>query len=159
MKSIIFSLLLMVTGMSAQAQTPSDLFQQFKNKENAEYVHLGRLLCFVLRPIANHHADDPHASSAIRRVRSLRSLDLEDCEQEVRNQFVKVVNGLKIKGYHELVSSSSEGERTRVLVRQKGSSIRELLLINAGDDDCSLVQIKCKVKPKDLETIAGVIKK
>ena len=159
MRTIFISLIIMVAGVSAQAQTPGDLFQQFKGKKNAEYVHFGRLLISVFRPIVNHQSDDPAARTALRCVRSLRTLDLEDCEPEVRKQFAKVANGLKTKGYYEMASSCSEGEQTRVLVRLKGDTIREVLLLSAGDDDCSLVQIKGKVKPEDLESVVDVMKK
>ena len=158
MKSIIVSLIFMVAGVSVHAQTPGDLFHLFKGKKNAEYVHLGRLFFSVLRPLVCHHDDDPETRNAIRCVRSIRTLDLEDCDPEVRTQFAMATNGLRIKGYHEMVCSSGNGERTKVLVRQKGNTIRELLLLNAGDDDCSLVQIKCKVRPETLETFVEAMK-
>lgn len=158
MKSIIISLIIMVAGESAQAQTPSDLFQLFKGKENAEYVHFGRLLLSVAKPFVMHHANDPAARTALRCVRSLRTLDLEDCTPEVRKQFATLANNLSVNGYHELVGSYSEGERTRVLVRQKGKAIREVLLLSTGEEECSLVQIKGKVKPEDIGTIVDVMK-
>ena len=159
MKHIIISLTLMVACVSALAQTPSDLFTQFKGKNNAEYVHLGRLLVSILRPFACHNADDLEARTAMRCVRSLKILDLEDCEPEVKKQFAEAVNALRINGYHEVACSNSDGERTKVLIRQKGNTIRELLLLCAGDEDCSLVQIKCKVSPDALMTIVDVVKK
>ena len=158
MKSIIISLIIMVAGLSAQAQTPSDLFQQFKGMKDAEYVHIGRLLLSVARPLVMRHADDPAARTALRCVRSLRTLDLEDCAPEVRKQFAAMANSMQVKGYHELASSHDKGERTRVLIRQKGKNISELLLLSTGEEECSLVQIKGKVSPKDIDTIVDVMK-
>ncbi|MBR5655177.1 MAG: DUF4252 domain-containing protein [Prevotella sp.] len=156
MKKIIISLLILFVSASAFAQTPDELFSQYKGKKNAEYVHLGRVLFKMLKPIVNHHADDPTAKAVMRGIKSLRVLDLEECSQKVKQQFAQSAKGLTTKGYEPIVSSNTDGDRTLILVRQKKSSIRELLILNTGDDDCTLVQLKGKIKP---ENVSNIIKK
>ena len=158
MKQLFFSLLIIVlTSASVCAQTPGDIFARYKTEKNAEYTHVGQLLFKLIRTFANHE-DDLAARTAIHSIRSIRSLDLEDCSDKVKQQFRQSINNLRTKGYEEIVNSNIDGERALVLVRQKKNTIRELLLLNAGDDDCTMVQIKGKIKPNDVSNIITNVK-
>ena len=158
MKKTIISLLIMFVSASAIAQTPDELFMQYKGKKNAEYVHLGRLLFTLVKPLVNHHADDPSARKVMRCIKSMRVLNLEECSQKVRQQFTQSAKGLTTKGYEPIVSSNSDGERTLILVRQKKNSIRELLILNTSDEDCTLVQLKGKINPDNVSDIIKNVK-
>ena len=157
MKQLFISLLIIFASASATAQTPGDLFAQYKGKKNAEYVHLGRLLFKLLRPIAKNE-NDPTARPVMRSIRSMRALNLEDCSQKVKEQFLESAKRLSTKGYEQIVSSNVDGERTLVLVKLKKNAIRELLVLNADDEDCQLVQLKGKMKHVDLDDIIKNVK-
>ena len=64
-----------------------------------------------------------------------------------------MAKNLKTNGYEELVRSNEKGGRALILMRQKKNVIRELLILSAGDDDCSMVQFKGKIKPDDVEKL------
>ena len=157
MKQLFISLLIIFASASATAQTPGDLFAQYKGKKNAEYVHLGRLLFKLLRPIAKNE-NDPTARTVMRSIRSMRALNLEDCSQKVKEQFLESAKRLSTKGYEQIVSSNVDGERTLVLVKLKKNAIRELLVLNADDEDCQLVQLKGKMKHANLGDIIKNVK-
>lgn len=158
MKKTLISLLILFAGVSAQAQTPGELFAQFKGKKNAEYVHFGRLLFTLLRPIVNHNDDDPTTRTAMRSIRSVRVLDLEDCSTSVKQHFLEKAKDLSTAGYETIVSSNLDGERSLVLVKQKKNTIRELLVVSADKGDCSFVQLKGKIKPSAISTLVKNVK-
>ena len=158
MKKIIISLLIMFVSASAIAQTPDELFSQYKGKKNAEYVHMGRVLFKLLKPLVKHNADDPTAKAVMRSIKSMRVLNLEECSQKVKQEFAQSAKGLTSKGYEPIVSSNTDGERTLILVRQKKSAIRELLILNTSDDDCTLLQLKGKIKPDNISDIIKNVK-
>ena len=151
MKKLILSLLIIVASVSAQGQTPGDLFSRFKGAKDAEYVHLGKLAFALLRPFTKGE-EDAGARMAMRSVRSIRTLDLEDCADDVKRKFTQMAQGLKTHGYEELVSSNEDGERALIIMRQKKNVIRELLILSSGDD-CSMVQLKGKIRPDDVEKL------
>lgn len=152
MKTFILSLLFIVASASAQAQTPGDLFRYFKGAKDAEYVHLGKLAFALMRPFVKGH-DDADTRMAMRCIRSMKALDLDDCTDEVKHKFAQMAKNLKTNGYEELVRSNEKGGRALILMRQKKNVIRELLILSAGDDDCSMVQFKGKIKPDDVEKL------
>ena len=158
MKQLFISLFIIFASASATAQTPGDLFAQYKGKKNAEYVHMGRVLFKLLRPLVNHNDDDPTARTIMRSIRSMRALNLEDCSQKVKEQFLESAKRLSTKGYEQIVSSNVDGERTLVLVKLKKNAIRELLVLNADDEDCQLLQLKGKMKQVDLGDIIKNVK-
>ena len=157
MKKLFISLIIMLVSASVSAQTPDALFAQYKGKKNAEYVHMGRLLFKLLRPIAKND-NDPSARVFMRSIRSIRALDLEDCSKDVKHQFMESAKRLSTKGYEQIVSSNVDGERSLVLVRHKKNAIRELLVLSADGDDCQLVQLKGKMKPNALDDIIKNVK-
>lgn len=152
MKKLVLSLLLIVASASAQAQTPGDLFRYFKGAKDAEYVHLGKLAFALMRPFVKGE-EDAGTRMAMRSIRSLKALDLDDCTDEVKHKFAQMAKNLKTSGYEELVRSNEGGERALILMRQKKNVIRELLILSFGDGNCSMVQFKGKIKPDDVEKL------
>ncbi len=152
MKKLILSLMIMVACASAQAQTPGNLFRQFKGAKNAEYVHLGKLALALMRPFIKDDEDED-ARTALRCIRSMKVLDLDDCTAEVKHSFAQKAKNLKTSGYEVLVRSNEKDESALILFRQKKNVIRELLILSADDDSCSLLQFKGRIKPGDVEKL------
>ena len=73
---------------------------------------------------AGHDED----AEIIRKIKSIKVLDLESCTASVKERFNKKVNKLNLKGYDELMRVNDEGEKVRVLMKTKKEAIRELLL-------------------------------
>ena len=86
---------------------------------------------------AGHDED----AKIIRKIKSIKVLDLESCTASVKERFNKKVNKLNLKGYDELMRVNDEGEKVRVLMKTKKETIRELLFVCTGKEDCTLVQI------------------
>ena len=60
---------------------------------------------------AGHDED----AEIIRKIKSIKVLDLESCTASVKERFSKKVNRLSLKGYDELMRVNDEGEKVRVL--------------------------------------------
>ena len=68
--------------------------------------------------------------------------------------FQQVVE-LSLKGYDELMRVNDEGEKVRVLMKTKKETIRELLFVCTGKEDCTLVQINGKFTKEDIDKLVN----
>lgn len=80
---------------------------------------------------------------------------MESCTQSVKERFSKKVKRLSLKGYDELMRVNDEGEKVRVLMKAKKETIRELLFVCTGKEDCTLVQINGKFTKEDIDKLVN----
>ena len=117
MKKIILSIMLTVACLTdMQAQTASQLFSQFRHEKNAEYTHVPAVMWKVFKSLVGK--DDKEARFFMKHIRSIRTLDMEDCSQQVKARFHSAVGRLKTSGYTELIRSNEDDERTMILVKE-----------------------------------------
>ena len=152
MKRIVSAcLLLLLAAQLAWAGNVDDLFYEFKEERNAEFVAVSPFLMWLGRLAVS--GEDAETKEMMKKVKSLRVLDLEECSTAVKKRFAKRVDQLKTNGYESLVRINEEGEKVNILVRQKGDEIRELLIVCSSPDDCALVSIRGHFKESDLERL------
>ena len=158
MNKIILSLILTVACLTGtHAQTASQLFSQFRHEKNAEYTHVPALMWKALTSLAGK--DDKEARLFMKHIRSIRTLDMEDCSQQAKARFHSAVGRLKTSGYTEIIRSNEDDERTMILVKEKRGKFRELLIVESSEDDCQLVQVKGKISPDEVDKIVAENKK
>ena len=152
MKKMMLTALVAMFSLAAFCGTPDEIFEKFRSLPKAEYVHVPKLLLKMGTTYAKSEGNDAAACIASK-LTSVRVLDLEDCSKRVKADFAKDISGLKLTGYESLLKANGDGERVEVLIRQQGSVIREMLIVNSGDDDCQLVQLKGKISQKDIDQL------
>ena len=153
MKQLITLIALMLLAQATWATDIKDVFNEFKDTPRAEYVSISPFLmkigqCFI------DEEEGPEMALA-KQVRSMKVLDLSDCSPEVKARFTRRMADLDDKGYETLVRVNDEGEKVNILVKQKNDVIREMLIVCAGTDDCTLVFFKGKFKPEDIDRLVN----
>jgi len=147
-------LLSALTGFAHQksgADGVSNLFWDFMHCKNAEYVHVPKVLLKLA--VVAMDKDDMEDAQFLKRISSVRVLDLEECSEKIKRNFTERVRNFKAKGYEELVRQKSKDEHTLVLMKVKKEYIRELVVITCDGEDCTLVQIKGKIRPDEVEDV------
>lgn len=152
MKKMMLTALVAMFSLAAVCGTPDEIFDKFRSLPKAEYVHVPKLLLKMGTSYVKSEGNDVAARIASK-LTSVRVLDLEDCSRQVKADFAKNISDLKRTGYESMVRANGDGERVEVLIRQQGSVIREMLIVNSGDDDCQLVQLKGKISQKDIDQL------
>ncbi|MGM9699957.1 MAG: DUF4252 domain-containing protein [Prevotella sp.] len=152
MKKMMLTALVAMFSLAAFCGTPDEIFEKFRSLPKAEYVHVPKLLLKMGTAYVKSEGNDAAARIASK-LTSVRVLDLEDCSKRVKADFAKDISGLKLTGYESLLKANGDGERVEVLIRQQGSVIHEMLIVNSGDDDCQLVQLKGKISQKDIDQL------
>lgn len=143
----LFALTLLL-ATNSMAQTAADIFNEFKDKPNVQFVSLPK----TLMSLAANGVEDEKKKELLKRMDSIVILSIEDDDQLVK-QFEKKVKNLSKKGYEQMVNSNDDGEKAQILVKTKGDAITEMLVISIEDDECALVQICGNIRPQDVNDL------
>ena len=143
----LFALTLLL-ATNSMAQTAADIFNEFKDKPNVQFVSLPK----TLMSLAANGVEDENKKELLKKMDSIVILSIEDDNQLVK-QFEKKVKNLSKKGYEQMVNSNDDGEKAQILVKTKGDAITEMLVISIEDNECALVQICGNIRPQDVNDL------
>jgi hypothetical protein len=150
-KNIIISLLLLTVCTSASAKGDvDDIFRQFRNIDNAEYVHIPKLL---LKFAQKQDKDDKECSEMLSKISSIKVLSIDKCKGSVRKDMAKRVSDLCNDGYEELIRANDDGDKVLIYTKNEGDMIKELIIFAGDDEDTALVKICGKIKQKDIDKL------
>lgn len=150
MKKYLVAIALMIACQSTFAQSTKDIFEEFGKEWNAESVSISPFLMSIGRMFMD--SDTPDIAKSIR---SMKVLDLEDCSDRVKARFNEKVNNLQLEGYETMIQSIENGEKVRILTRIEDNTVRELLIVCTGNDDCALIQLNGKIKQEDIAELVN----
>ena len=150
MKKYLVAIALMIACQTTFAQSTKDFFEEFGKEWNAESVSISPFLMTIGRLFMDN--DTPNIAKSIR---SMKVLDLEDCSSKVKTRFNEKVNSLQLEGYENMIQTSENGEKVRILTRMENDAIRELLIVCTGNDDCALIQLNGKIKKEDIAELVN----
>ena len=126
---------------TAQKNTVEALFSNFSKEKNVTHVKLGG---FIMA-LANKLEDT-------KGVTGIEVFAFDECDKQVKDRFNEAIEKLKDSSFEPFVSTTQNGEKTKVLLKIKDDFISEIVVI-AGGDDPALVRIKGKIKPDDIQQV------
>ena len=115
MKKIIATLALIIACQGTFAQNIDTLFSQFKDKEGADYMNIPTLMLKFMRTFTKSNNDKSY--HFIKGIKSVKVLDMEDCTQEVKAEFLQEAKKLKLNGYETLVQTKENGEEVQLIAK------------------------------------------
>ena len=124
-----------------QKNTVEDLFKTFSKDKNITHVKVGGFVMTLARVFTDTKG-----------VSGVEVYAFDECDAQVKAKLNTAINNLKDNAYETLVSTTQNGEKTKVLVKIKDNYINEIVVIAAGDDP-ALVRIKGKIKPDDIQNV------
>lgn len=150
-KTIIALALMLVSGMTAMAQSSvDDIFNEYKNAKKAEYVHIPKLLLKAARMM---NSDDSDASKVLSKINSVTVLSFDECKKSIRKDLTEKVNNLGSNGYEELMRVKDDGEKVTIYTKGDGDNIKELVIFTGGDDDTALIKITGNILKEDIDEL------
>ena len=111
----------------------------------------------LAKAIKTGDADD--YTKYLKHIDSIKVLDMEDCSKAVKQQFFKDVARLKTVGYEELMTAKEAKEQTVIMVKRSKTWIKELVIVDSGDDNAALIQIMGNIKDSEIQKIIAEEKK
>ena len=121
--------------------TVEQLFKTFSKEKNTTHVNLGGFMMSLARMFTDTKG-----------VSGVEVYAFDECENSVKENLNAAIKNLKDDSYETLVSTSENGDRTKVLVKIKDDYINEIVVI-AGGNDPALIRIKGKIKPDDVNSV------
>lgn len=154
MKKLICTALMLLAIQLSWAVNAKQLFNEFKNAENADYVSIPSLLLKMGQMFMDDEDKDDTGADLAKKINSMKVLDLEKCSDSVKRRFMKRVNELNTDGYEELMRvNGDEDEKVKILIREEGTTIKEMLIVCSSPDDCALIQFTGNFKESDIEAL------
>ena len=151
MKKIIATLALIIACQATFAQNIDTLFSQFKDKEGADYMNIPTLMLKFMRTFTKSNNDKSYRF--IKGIKSVKVLDMEDCTQEVKAEFLQKVQKLNLNGYETLVQTKEDGEEVQLIAKMDEENINDLIILITGKDECGLTLMKGKIKKEDINVM------
>ena len=151
MKKIIATLALFIACQATFAQNIDTLFSQFKDKEGADYINIPTLMLKFMRTFTKSNNDKSYRF--IKGIKSVKVLDMEDCTQEVKAEFLQEAKKLKLSGYETLLQTKEDGEEVQFIAKMDEENINDLIILITGKDDCGLTLMKGKIKKEDINVM------
>ena len=145
MKKLILSiaLLLVLTIVSGQRSIDA-LFNRYAGSDGFVTITLNGDLLKLLGCFDN---DDCERSFPAK-VSQIRILVQEDENRDVENFYDKVIKDINLKDYEEFMRIKESDQDLRMLVRAKGNTFKEFLLVGGGEDNL-LIQVKGEMTFKE----------
>ncbi|WP_308528382.1 DUF4252 domain-containing protein [uncultured Prevotella sp.] len=134
---------------AAQAQTVSQVIEQFKNEKNVSVVNIPKNLLKLGINTDNIQIDKDIAEN----IDQLQVLSIGKITPAVKNKFLKAVKGLKTDGYEDFVKANDDDEKAHILVKTVDNIVKSVLIIAVEKDECSLVCIDGSITPEALKKL------
>lgn len=134
---------------AAQAQTVSQVIEQFKNEKNVSVVNIPKNLLKLGINTDNIQIDKDIAEN----IDQLQVLSIGKITPAVKNKFLKAVKRLKTDGYEDVVKANDGDEKAHILVKTVDNIVKSVLIIAVEKDECSLVCIDGSITPEALKKL------
>jgi len=124
-----------------QRNTVDALFANFSKEKNITHIRIGGLIMTFAR-----------AFTDTKGVTGVEVFSFEDCDSQVKDKLNAAIRNLKDSSFETLVSTTQDGENTKILVKVKENFINEIVIVTGGKDP-AFVRIKGKIKPDDFQDV------
>ena len=150
MKRILILFAFSISVLGSSAQSVEALFRQYKSEKNVEYIHIPRFIMSMAKMLTKAELEE---AKALKAISSIRVLSLEECSPIVRQNFQKTLQTFHPSGYTPIIFSKEADETNYIYVKEKKGYIRELLILSANKQDGTIVHIKGRIKPDEVNTV------
>jgi hypothetical protein len=152
MKKLLFTLLLLVVAMSANADGLGRLARKYKKYDGAVYAasidELDKLkgnsnASVTAKAEAEEDDGIKRIVDKMKRsgVRDMRVLSLNDCKFKVKARFATDVDDAVPSAYEGFLNFDRNDGRFSIYIQKRDGYIK-LLLVMTGDDNCGFVEIE-----------------
>ena len=147
MKRLLTTLTLaivMAVGIFA-ANPVDDIFDEFKNYEQVEYVKIPRFVMWLAK-----FSDD---SDATKKINGLKVLTFSKTDSSVKNKFEKRFKQLST-GLETLLTANDDGDNVRILTKMKGDKFKDFYIYATDEDEIVLVKISGTFSADEIMSLA-----
>lgn len=138
-------------GLVAQAQ--SNALQQFYKKYKGEGETFSLSLSGWIVRLAANHVEEKPAREVLKKVKHLRVMIMEDHNPVPADAFKQLLKDLRGEKFEDLMQIRDGGDLVQFMVKEKGDTINELLLLVHGDDEFVIIGLNGLFKYEELNDL------
>lgn len=147
---LLTAILMLPVSAVAKSVSVDDLYKEFSSAPEAEAVSIPPFLMKLAKLCMKGKDQD---AKIVRKINSVRVLDLEDCSKTVKSRFANRVSNIQLKDMEELMDVRDDGDKVKILAKIKKDKISKLLILCYGNDDCCLVEVNGKFEMNDIDDV------
>ncbi len=131
------------TSIASGKNCIEELYQTVSKFSNAEKVNLNGLALGLLKPFY----------AELKGFNGIQIVNAEDISRKEYNKVEKILTQCNSNDLETIISSNEENEKTRIWVRTEEEMICEIVIVALDVYEVSLVRIKGKIDPEQLNDI------
>ncbi len=152
MRKILFiATLLCVASLGfAQPKAIKSFYDKYKNLEGVEDI---KLQGWLIKLAAGFADEDPEAKRLLKKITQLRILTMDHGNLVSQQEYNQLVKTIKQENFEDLFMVKDEGKNIQFLIREKGETITDVLLLISGDKEFVLLSLEGLLKFSDLNDL------
>ena len=150
MKKIFVTLAMIIACQGLFAQSIDDIFNQFKDKDGAEYINIPS---FVVKLGRVFMGKDIQENRLMKGVKTIKVLDMANCSSDIKKELQHEINQLEQNGYETLVRTKEKDDTVNLIAKMDKDAIKELVIFFTDKDECGLTLMKGKIKKEDINVM------
>lgn len=147
MKKLFALLVLVFTCQMAFCQTYTDVINNFKDKEGAEFTEVPKMLLSMALSEA-----DSQTKAVMKNIECMKVLELNDCNAAIKKDFLAQAAKMESK-YNKLIESDEDGETNIIFVDGDEDSAKAIIVVSADAEECQMMVMEGKLSLSALEKI------
>lgn len=135
--------------LGAQSQAVQDFYNKYKNQEDTEKVELKG---WVLE-LASRFTDEAKGEKLLERITRLRTLTMKNGSLVDRSEYNRLVKAVRRDHFEDLMNIKDADDNIQIMIREKGETITDVLVLINGSDSFTLLSLEGKLKFSDLNDL------
>ncbi len=151
MKKILLTLAFALACCWASAVTADDIFNKFKDLDNAKFMNLPQEL--LQMAAAQGSSENAEKNEVMKKITSLDLLQIEKADEATIKQVTDMVNDFD-ETYEELVRANENGEQAIIKMKRDGDKFTEMIIVAIEAGECAVVRMSGNFSSEDLEQLS-----
>lgn len=150
-KITMLMMLLVLMVQSICAKTVSEIIQDYRNENKAEYTYVSPAMMLMLKAAVKKYTGE--YTSLVDKIDCARILKLDACKQKTKKKLFKEIDKLDEEEYQPVVMNGQKWEGFKVLVKVGTDSNSEFVVVDSGNGKCTLMQVEGNITLQELQKI------
>lgn len=152
MRKILFiAMLLSIASLGfAQSKAIRSFYEKYQGLEGVEDV---KLQGWLIKLAASFADEDPETKRLLKKITQLRILTMDNGNLVTPQEYNNLVKNIKQDAFEDLFMVKDNGQNIQFLVREKGETITDIILLVTGNDEFVLLSLEGVLKFSDLNDL------
>ena len=155
--SVLIVAIFCTLQLSAQEDAISRYFNQYVDDENFTVVYVSPKMFEILGKLDLSEMQDDEAQMALDVVKDLKGIRVLTTEHDPAKYYKEANQKINTSEYATLVKVRDKGENVRLMIKDSGDIINEMLVLVGGDDEFVLVSLIGDIDLKKISKLAKAV--